>query len=156
MVVRLDLEGANPAFANINDAGILARALYHHFRARGQPLQVNFGRFVRAVLAPHHAEDSELRQRGRAAQYFQEFLVFLLRKPMFAEQLRSDFNSLLSGRHGGKLYFRTSNKFSSLVLATFAGALLPADPPPAPARCAARRPSPVSAEPYRKWLRWRR
>src|SRR5207253_9992571 len=114
MVVRLDLEGANPAFANINDAGILAWALYHYFRARGQPLQVNFGRFVRAVLAPHHAEDSELRQRGRAAQCFQDFLVFLLRKPMFAEQLRSDFNSLLSGRHGGKFYFRTSNKFFSL------------------------------------------
>src|SRR5271157_184582 len=59
MIVRLDLECASPAVADVDDAGILARPLHHQFAARGQAFQVNARRFIGAVFAPHHAEDAE-------------------------------------------------------------------------------------------------
>ena len=66
MIVRLDLEGAGPAVANVDDAGVLARPLQHELAARGQALQVHARRLVGAVLAPHHAEDAEFGERGLA------------------------------------------------------------------------------------------
>ncbi len=78
MIVRLDLEGAGPAIADIDDAGILARALQHQLAARGQPLQMHARRFVGAVLAPHHAEDAEFGEGGLAsAQQRFDFFVFV-------------------------------------------------------------------------------
>ena len=61
MIVRLDLERAGPAVADVDDAGVLARPLHHQLAARGQPLQMHARRFVGAVLAPHHAEDAQAR-----------------------------------------------------------------------------------------------
>ena len=41
MIVRFDLERACPAVADIDDAGVLARALHHQLAARRQPLQMH-------------------------------------------------------------------------------------------------------------------
>ncbi len=41
MIVRFDFEGAGPAVADIDDAGIFARSLDDQLAARGQTLQVN-------------------------------------------------------------------------------------------------------------------
>ena len=41
MIVRLNLEGAGPALADVDDARVLSRPLHHQRAARGQPLQVH-------------------------------------------------------------------------------------------------------------------
>ena len=41
MIVGFDFEGAGPAIANIDDAGILARSLQHEFAARGKAFQMH-------------------------------------------------------------------------------------------------------------------
>ncbi len=67
VIVRFDLERAGPAVADVDDAGVLSRALQDELAARGQPLQVHARGFVGAVLAPHHAEDAEFGQGGLAS-----------------------------------------------------------------------------------------
>ena len=57
--MRLDFEGAGPSVTNIDDASIFSGTLQHAAAVRGQSLQVDAGRLIGAVLAPHHAEDSE-------------------------------------------------------------------------------------------------
>ncbi len=64
VIVRLDLEGAGPAVADVDDAGVLARPLHHAAAARRQALQMHARRLVGAVLAPHHAEDAQLGELG--------------------------------------------------------------------------------------------
>jgi hypothetical protein len=41
VIVRLNLESASPAVTNVDDAGVLARALHHAAAIRRQTLQVN-------------------------------------------------------------------------------------------------------------------
>ncbi len=90
MIVRLDLEGAGPAVADVDDAGVLSRPLHHAAAVRGQALQVHARRFVGAVLAPHHAEDAQLGERRLAAQRLQEAVVFLRRDSVVAKHFWSD------------------------------------------------------------------
>jgi hypothetical protein len=90
MVVRLDFEGAGPAIAYVDDAGVFSRTLYYATAVRGQPLQVNARGFVGAVLAPHHAEDAQLRKRGLAAERLQDAVVFFRRDSMVAKRFWSD------------------------------------------------------------------
>src|SRR5262249_32165855 len=54
--------------ADVDDAGVLAGALDDARPARRQPAQVDARRLVRAVLAPHDAEDAELGVGRRAAE----------------------------------------------------------------------------------------
>ncbi len=68
MIVRFDLECSDPAIADIDNAGVFARALHDEFSTRRQALQVDFAGFVGAVLAPHHAENSQLGDIGIAAE----------------------------------------------------------------------------------------
>src|SRR5437660_1057950 len=60
MIVRFDFERDDEAVADVDDAGVFSRALHHELAACGQALQVDFTRFIGAVLAPHHAEDAQL------------------------------------------------------------------------------------------------
>src|SRR5882672_2079801 len=91
MVVRLDLERASPAIADVDDARVLSRPLQHQLAARGQPLQVYAGRLVGAVLAPHHAENTKFGQRGRtAAEQLLDFRVLLRRQAVLPDYFRSD------------------------------------------------------------------
>ena len=68
VVVRLHLEDGGEAVADVDDAGVLAGPLDDARALRRQPPQVHAARLVRAVLAPHHAEDAELGVGGRSAE----------------------------------------------------------------------------------------
>ena len=68
VIMGLDLESAGPAVADINDAGILSRPLHHELAACRQPLEVDAGGLVGAVLAPHDAVDAQLREPGSPPQ----------------------------------------------------------------------------------------
>src|SRR5262249_42230244 len=59
VVVRFDLKRHHVSATDIDDARVLAGPLHHGLAASGQFLQVEARAFVRAVLAPHYAEDSE-------------------------------------------------------------------------------------------------
>src|SRR5262249_15604725 len=58
MIVRFNLESDDVSAADIDDARIFSRALHNELSPRRKLLQVNAGAFVRAVFAPHHAEDA--------------------------------------------------------------------------------------------------
>src|ERR1700733_4223547 len=89
MIVRLDLKGASPAVANVDDAGILAGTLQHEFATRGQTFQMHARRLVRAVLAPHHAEDTEFGEgRLALAEKLLDLLVLLGCEAVLPEGLR--------------------------------------------------------------------
>src|SRR5579863_7238117 len=96
MIVRLDLECAGPSIADVDDARVLPRALHDATAARGQTFQMHAGRFVRAVLAPHYAENAELGDGGLAsAEKLFDLLVFFRRESVLPDDLRSD------GKSGG-------------------------------------------------------
>ena len=80
MVVRFDLERDRVAVADVDDAGVFARALQHQLAARRQLLQMQARAFVGAVLAPHHAEDAEFGVGGLAAEERDDFVVFRRRQ----------------------------------------------------------------------------
>ena len=60
VVVALDLERDREAVAEIEHAGVLARALQHARAARGQPFEEKRRVLVAAVLGPEEREDGEL------------------------------------------------------------------------------------------------
>src|SRR5437660_12471080 len=92
MVVRFDLERRDEAVANVHDPGILARALHHELSARGQALEMNFARFVGAVLAPHHAENAQLGDVRFAAEDLPDARVFFPGQAVFRGDFRSVFH----------------------------------------------------------------
>ena len=73
VVVRFDLERDHVTAADIHDAGVLSGPLHHQLAARRQLLQVQPRAFVRAVLAPHHAENAELGIARLAPQDVEQF-----------------------------------------------------------------------------------
>src|SRR5882762_80150 len=95
MVVRFDFEGGDEAVTNVDDAGVFARALHDELAARGQALQVNFARFIGAVLAPHHTEDAQLGDVRLAAEDLLHAGVFLGGEAVFGGDFRrySDFGA---------------------------------------------------------------
>ena len=68
MVVALDPDGDGDAVSGVDDACILARSDEHPRALGGQPAQVQAGRLVRAVLAPHDGVEGELEMIGRAPE----------------------------------------------------------------------------------------
>ena len=76
MVVRFDLERDGVIVADVDDAGVFAWPLQDQLAARGQLLQVKARAFVRAMLAPHHAEDAEFGIGGLAAEQGDDLVVF--------------------------------------------------------------------------------
>ena len=60
MVVALDLEGAREPVAEVDDAGVLARALEDGRPVRGEAPQQPGRVLVAAVLGPEEREDAEL------------------------------------------------------------------------------------------------
>ena len=77
MVVRFDLEDGGQPVADVDRAGVLARAL-QDARALGRQLpEVDARALVAAVLGPHHREDAELGQRRLAAEGRDDALVFV-------------------------------------------------------------------------------
>src|SRR5579864_1400435 len=58
VIVRFDFKGAGPPIPDVDNAGVLTRSLYHPRAARWQTLEMNARGLVRAMLAPHHAENA--------------------------------------------------------------------------------------------------
>ena len=92
MIVRLDLERRYQPIADVHDAGIFPRALHHQLAAGRQALQMHFARFVRAVLAPHHAEDAQLRDVRIAPEDFLNARIFFARYAMLRRDFRRHFD----------------------------------------------------------------
>ena len=101
--MRFDLEGASPSIADVDDARILAGPLQHAPAAGRQPLQMHARGFVRAVLAPHHAEDAQFGDsRFASAEKCFYLLVFFRREAVFADDFWSNGKSGNRG-HGEAL-----------------------------------------------------
>ena len=96
VVVGLDFEGAGPAVAHVDDAGVLPGALDDGagtagaFAASGEPLEVDAGALVGAVLGPHDGEDAELGKGRGAAEFGAEAGVLLVGDGVRFEQGRGD------------------------------------------------------------------
>ena len=86
VIVRFHLEDGGEAVADVDHAGIFARALQHLRRARGQALQVHAAGFVGAVLAPHHAENAEFGEVGIAAENFLDARVLVGREAVLGDE----------------------------------------------------------------------
>jgi hypothetical protein len=74
--MRLHLEDGREPVADIDDARVLARPLDDARAFGGEAGEVDAGTFIRAVLAPHDAEDAELGVRGGPAEVLYDSLVF--------------------------------------------------------------------------------
>src|SRR2546423_1889718 len=90
MIVRLDLECDRESIADIDNAGILAGTLQHRRTLRRQPAQMDARTLVAAVFAPHHTENSELRQRRLAFQDRDDLLVFAVGDSVLLKQFFSN------------------------------------------------------------------
>ena len=90
VVVALHLEDGGLAVADVDHAGILARALDDPRRLGRQLLQPDLRGLVGAVLAPHGREDAELHHGGLAAHDLQQPLVFVRREAVLGDDLRRD------------------------------------------------------------------
>src|SRR5438046_1933586 len=77
VVVALQLEDHGLAVADVDHAGILARALDHPGRLGRQALQMKAGGFVRAVLVPHRREDAELGEGRLPPDQLQDALILV-------------------------------------------------------------------------------
>src|SRR5262249_11072947 len=80
VIVRLDLVSNGQTITDIDDAGILARALQNGRAFSRQASQVHTRAFVAAVLAPHDAENAELSEAWFAFEDTNDFLVFAFRQ----------------------------------------------------------------------------
>jgi hypothetical protein len=92
------LEHDGEPVADVDDAGILARALDDPRRLGRQRPQMDFRGFVRAMLVPHRREDTELGEAWFPADQLDDAHVFVGRKTVFGDQLRG--NGRIVGKHG--------------------------------------------------------
>jgi len=87
VVVRFDLEHDRPALADVDHAGVLARALDDPRAAARQPAEEGLGGLVGAVLRPEHADHPELDLVGSPPEQVDDHLVFVAREGNFLELL---------------------------------------------------------------------
>src|SRR5262245_21379604 len=87
MIVRFDLEGNGETIADIDDSRILPRPLKHCRPPRRQAPQMHARTLVTAVLAPHDAEDADLRQVRLASENLDDPLIFAVGQSVLSEQI---------------------------------------------------------------------
>jgi hypothetical protein len=87
MVVALHLEHDDPAVADVDHAGVLARAEDDVRPRRRQPAQMHAAGLVRAVLAPQHAEYAQLGPGRRASERALDAGVLVLREAVTFDHL---------------------------------------------------------------------
>src|SRR5690242_1568235 len=90
MVVRFDLERDGKAVTDRDHARILARSLQHVRRVGRQRLQHRARMLVRAVLAPERTHDTELGERGLAAEHLSQTLKLVARETVLGNKRWSD------------------------------------------------------------------
>ena len=88
----LDNSAADHGLSIKLEAISLAGALHHARSAGRKLLEMDAARFVRAVLRPHHREDSQLRVVRRAAEDLFDAAIFLLRQPVRRNHLGRNFH----------------------------------------------------------------
>jgi hypothetical protein len=92
--VALDLERDGIAVADVDDAGVLANAC-QHLAGRGllrdfrELFEVNLGRFVGTVLAPHHRIHRQLGARRATAKDLADLGVLILFEAQFSPGLHA-------------------------------------------------------------------
>ena len=101
VVVALHLEDGDQAVADVDHAGVLARAADHPGGLGRELAEVDLRGFVGAVLAPHHREDAELDQVRRAAEDLQDALVLVGLEPVLGDDLRRDRRRSCQGLEQG-------------------------------------------------------
>src|SRR5450432_1367622 len=99
-----NLEGASPAVANVDDAGVFARSLNNQLAARGKALQVYARGLVGAMFAPHHAENTQFRQGRLAPQRALDPFIFVRGDTVIFNDLGSN-GRCWSSRHKGVSLF---------------------------------------------------
>ena len=97
VVVRFHLEDDGITVAEIDDTGIFAGTLDDLGPGRRQRLQPDAGRFVRAVLAPHHREDAEFANQRFASEDIEEALIFLRFEAVLGDGFGRDLRRGLGG-----------------------------------------------------------
>ena len=97
VVVGFNLERDYPAAANADDSRVLARSLNHILTFGGEFAQVKSRAFVRAMLAPHHAEHAQLGIGWLASQQRDDFLVLVRRQLMLRDELRGNVHRARAG-----------------------------------------------------------
>src|SRR6202008_1350084 len=90
MVVGFHLEDTDVAVADIDDARVFARTLDDDAPRGGEAPQMRAGGFVRAMLAPHHAEHAELDQVRLAPHERLDLGVFLGAEAVLADDVGVD------------------------------------------------------------------
>ena len=90
VVVALHLEDGGLPVADVDHAGILARAADHPRRLGRQLLEVDARAFVRAMLGPHDRKDAELDQIGLAAKRVEDAVIFVGGKAVLGDDLGGD------------------------------------------------------------------
>ena len=91
VIVAFHLEDAGQPIANVDDAGVLTRALDDVRTGGRQAAQMNLGRLVGAVLVPHRRENAEFGQRRFAPDQLKQALIFVRFEAVFGDQFGSDF-----------------------------------------------------------------
>ena len=92
VIVRFDFERGDQTVADIHHTRIFARALNDEFSAHRQALQMHLAGFVRAVLAPHHAENAQLGYVGIASEDLLHARIFRSREAVLRGDFRRNFN----------------------------------------------------------------
>src|SRR5437867_3125742 len=105
MVVRLDFERNREPVADVDYAGVfLSRAHEDALRSGRKRFEQWPGAFVRAMLAPHDRENSQLGVVRVASEDFPNALVLLWRQAVFVDKFWGD---------GGFGHFQRFNRESS-------------------------------------------
>ena len=108
--MALHLEDAGETVANVDDAGVFARALNDDLAGDRQRLQVHLRGFVRAMLVPHCGEDAELGDRGLASDQFQNPLVLVGLQAMFGDEFGRDLDGVGNIHAASRTVLMLSNR----------------------------------------------
>src|SRR4030095_15423720 len=85
VVVALHLKDGGLTVADVDHAGIFARAADYPGRLRRQLLEMPPRRFVGAMLRPHHREDAELDQVRLAAERVEDAVILFRGKDLLGD-----------------------------------------------------------------------
>src|SRR6185295_11231359 len=111
MIVRFDLECSRKTASDVDHAGVLTRPLQHAVAACRKLAQVDPRRLVRAVLGPHHREDSQLGEGRFASEQFDYVLVFLFGESVASNHLGSNYRFI----HFGALFADLTEKLTGML-----------------------------------------
>src|SRR3984957_18395286 len=92
MIVRFDFKDGTKTVADVHHSRVFSRPLDHMSSLRRKPLQMHAAGFIRAMLAPHHAENSKLGEIRITAQGFLDARVFVRSKAVLGGHLRRYFD----------------------------------------------------------------